>query len=140
MVREVVRFFSTVGIAAVVGHAAASIYETGEVKPEDISVGDGVEAVKSDRVYSPYVGRDYPDQVLFGDAHLHTNLSPDAGLLGTTLDVEAALFTGSNDASASLSGGTTHGNRGHRCDPRRRAGASVERSGSRDGHGPSSCG
>jgi hypothetical protein len=35
--------------------------------------------------YSPYVGRAYPDQVFFGDTHLHTNLSPDAGLIGTTL-------------------------------------------------------
>lgn len=41
-------------------------------------------------VYSPYVNRDYPDQVLFGDVHFHTNLSPDAGLVGTTLDVDAA--------------------------------------------------
>ena len=39
-------------------------------------------------MYSPYVNRDYPDQVLFGDSHFHTNLSPDAGLIGTTLDVD----------------------------------------------------
>ena len=36
-------------------------------------------------VYSPYVGRAYPDQVFFGDTHLHTKFSPDAGLIGTTL-------------------------------------------------------
>ena len=42
------------------------------------------------RVYSPYVNRDYPDQVLFGDTHFHTNLSFDAGLVGTTLDVDVA--------------------------------------------------
>jgi hypothetical protein len=40
-----------------------------------------------ERVYSPYAGRAYPDQVLFGDTHFHTNLSPDAGLIGTTLSV-----------------------------------------------------
>jgi hypothetical protein len=44
--------------------------------------------LKEERVYSPYAGRDYPDQVLFGDTHFHTNLSPDAGLIGTTLSVE----------------------------------------------------
>ena len=38
-------------------------------------------------VYSPYANRAYPDQVLFGDTHFHTNLSPDAGLIGTTLTV-----------------------------------------------------
>ena len=37
------------------------------------------------RVYSPYADRTYPDKVLFGDTHLHTKYSPDAGLLGTTL-------------------------------------------------------
>ncbi|MGI9257907.1 MAG: DUF3604 domain-containing protein [Gammaproteobacteria bacterium] len=42
-----------------------------------------------DRVYSPFVNRNYPDTVLFGDTHFHTNLSPDAGLVGTTLDVDA---------------------------------------------------
>ena len=45
--------------------------------------------VQPERVYSPYVGRKYPDQVLFGDTHFHTDLSFDAGLVGTTLDVHA---------------------------------------------------
>ncbi|UCH47622.1 MAG: DUF3604 domain-containing protein [Betaproteobacteria bacterium] len=45
--------------------------------------------VEPERVYSPYAGRDYPDQVLFGDTHFHTDLSFDAGLVGTTLDVHA---------------------------------------------------
>jgi hypothetical protein len=35
--------------------------------------------------YSPYVRRNIPDRVLWGDTHLHTSLSPDAGLTGTTL-------------------------------------------------------
>ncbi len=35
--------------------------------------------------FSPYAFRDFPDQVLFGDMHIHSNLSPDAGLLGTSL-------------------------------------------------------
>ena len=43
-----------------------------------------------EEVYSPYAGRAYPDQVLFGDTHVHTNLSPDAGLIGTKLDVHDA--------------------------------------------------
>jgi hypothetical protein len=46
-----------------------------------------VEDFETQKVYSPYVGRAYPDRVLFGDTHFHTNLSFDAGLVGTTLGV-----------------------------------------------------
>jgi hypothetical protein len=42
--------------------------------------------VIEERVYSPYAGRAYADQVFFGDMHCHTNVSFDAGLIGTTLD------------------------------------------------------
>ncbi len=43
---------------------------------------------EDEKVYSRYAGRNYPDQVLFGDTHFHTNLSFDAGLVGTRLDVD----------------------------------------------------
>ena len=65
-------------LVTVVNPSFASPQEMGEV-----SVDDFVE----EKVYSPYVGRAYPDQVFFGDTHFHTNLSPDAGLIGTTLSV-----------------------------------------------------
>jgi hypothetical protein len=48
------------------------------------------ELVAEKPVYSPFVGRDYPDQVLFGDTHFHTELSFDAGMIGTRLDVDDA--------------------------------------------------
>lgn len=48
------------------------------------------EMLESEPVYSPFVGRDFPDQVLFGDTHFHTELSFDAGLIGTRLDVDDA--------------------------------------------------
>ena len=44
------------------------------------------EDLEPERVYSPYAGRAYSDQVFFGDMHFHTNLSFDAGLIGTSLD------------------------------------------------------
>lgn len=48
------------------------------------------ENLQEERVYSPFAGHNYPDRVLFGDTHLHTKLSPDAGLVGTTLGVSDA--------------------------------------------------
>ncbi|WP_207062061.1 DUF3604 domain-containing protein [Motiliproteus sp. SC1-56] len=35
--------------------------------------------------YSPYVGQHFPQNVYFGDTHLHTSWSADAGLAGATL-------------------------------------------------------
>ena len=37
-----------------------------------------VAADSDERSYSPYVGRDFPSNVYFGDTHLHTRLSLDA--------------------------------------------------------------
>lgn len=65
--------------AALAQSAQAQEPESFNVTPEDF---------KKEKVYSPYAGRDYPDQVLFGDTHFHTNLSFDAGLVGTSLDVD----------------------------------------------------
>jgi hypothetical protein len=77
------RFSTTVSaIALSLSFAAGSV------------IGSGQELVlteadfEDERVYSPYAGRNYPDQVLFGDTHFHTNLSFDAGLVGTRLDVD----------------------------------------------------
>src|SRR6056297_1932409 len=36
--------------------------------------------------YSPYAGRSYPTRPLFGDTHLHTSFSMDAGAFGARLD------------------------------------------------------
>jgi hypothetical protein len=63
-----------VALLALPGLALAEPY--GEIDPEDL-----VQPV----VTSPYAFRDFPDRVLFGDMHIHSNLSPDAGLLGTNL-------------------------------------------------------
>lgn len=69
---------ATAAAAAVTATLFASPYEVDPAKHDP------------ERVYSPYAGRGYPDQVLFGDTHFHTNMSFDAGLIGTHLDVDAA--------------------------------------------------
>ena len=63
-----------------VNPTSASPYPT--VSQEDLS---------EERKYSPYAGRNYPDQVFFGDTHFHTEVSFDAGLVGTTLDIHDAF-------------------------------------------------
>jgi len=40
--------------------------------------------------YSPYPGQDFPNRVFFGDTHLHTSYSTDAGMVGCTLGPEDA--------------------------------------------------
>lgn len=41
-------------------------------------------------VYSPYPEQNFPNQVLFGDTHLHTAFSADAGLVGALLTPDDA--------------------------------------------------
>ena len=44
----------------------------------------------SERTYSPYPEEDFPNRVYFGDTHLHTSYSTDAGMVGNTLGPEEA--------------------------------------------------
>ena len=41
--------------------------------------------------YSPYAGRDFPTQIFWGDTHLHTSFSADAGLVGATTTPDDAF-------------------------------------------------
>jgi hypothetical protein len=40
--------------------------------------------------YSPYPEQTFPNQVFFGDTHLHTSYSTDAGMIGNSLGPEEA--------------------------------------------------
>jgi hypothetical protein len=42
------------------------------------------------RTYSPYPEKTFPNRVYFGDTHLHTSYSTDAGMVGNTLGPEEA--------------------------------------------------
>ena len=74
------------GLTFMASPASASPQEMGELSTEDFK--EYKKSPAGGKVYSPYVGRSYPDRVMFGDTHFHTNLSFDAGLVGTTLGVD----------------------------------------------------
>jgi hypothetical protein len=42
-------------------------------------------------LYSPYAGRSFPIRPFFGDTHLHTSFSMDAGAFGARLNPRDAL-------------------------------------------------
>ena len=55
------------------------------------------------RGFSPYAGRHYPTHVLWGDEHVHTGWSADAGAFGATLGPEEALrFARGEEVMSSL--------------------------------------
>ena len=51
---------------------------------------EALSKVFSEDPYSPFAGRTFPDRPLWGDTHLHTSLSFDAGAFGNRLDPRAA--------------------------------------------------
>jgi hypothetical protein len=53
------------------------------VDQEDIKIGG--------QQYSPYLYQAYPNQVFWGDTHLHTSYSTDAGMIGNRLGPDEAL-------------------------------------------------
>ncbi|HYN05730.1 MAG TPA: DUF3604 domain-containing protein, partial [Vicinamibacteria bacterium] len=71
------------GILAIVLTAVLSA----TVLAQDAGEHDPAAAAKAfgKPAYSPYVGRDYPTRPYFGDTHLHTAFSMDAGAFGARL-------------------------------------------------------
>jgi len=54
--------------------------------------------------YSPYPENDFPDRVYFGDTHLHTSYSTDAGMIGAVLGPEEAYRFARGETVKSNSG------------------------------------
>ncbi len=52
------------------------------IDPEDVKLGQNE--------YSPYLDRGYPQRVFWGDTHVHTSYSTDAGMIGNRLDPDVA--------------------------------------------------
>ena len=73
--------------------------------PSDVGTLDKESAAKvfpSKPSYSPYAGRNFPTRPLFGDTHLHTGLSFDAGIFGCRLGpADAYRFARGEEVTAS---------------------------------------
>jgi len=79
------RFFISVCVSALSTSTAFGQTYTGDVAidEEDVVIGQ--------RHYSPYLDQSYPNRVFFGDTHLHTSYSTDAGMIGNTLGPDEAF-------------------------------------------------
>ncbi|MCG6947289.1 MAG: DUF3604 domain-containing protein [Acidobacteria bacterium] len=73
----------------VVTMAVGLIVSSGAVFSQDIGASPEF-ADKVEHNYSPYVGRHFPLRVFWGDTHLHTSYSTDAGMAGNTVGPEDA--------------------------------------------------
>ena len=68
---------------------------------------DGADALSDrypGRAYSPYAGRGFPSRPFWGDTHLHTSLSMDAGAFGNRLGLDAAYQFARGEEVTSSSG------------------------------------
>ncbi len=75
--------FNLLGLRSALG---ASLMFAASAIPAAAQDTSGVNAdIYKGRPYSPYADRTFPTDVYFGDTHVHTGLSPDAGGSGTTL-------------------------------------------------------
>ena len=71
-----------------------------QITPTAESLSD----VYSGKAYSPYAKRSFPSRPLWGDSHLHTGLSMDAGLFGCRLGVADAYQFARGDEILASSG------------------------------------
>ncbi len=85
-------------IAAVVVAGLAAPLDAQEPPPP----AEGLHKAFPERPYSPYAGRSYPTRPLFGDTHLHTGFSMDAGAFGCRLSpADAYRFARGEELNAS---------------------------------------
>ena len=88
--------------AAMAGGLALTVFagEQTDIGQADQAMLDKVHPTKPP--YSPYAGRNFPTRPLFGDTHLHTGLSFDAGIFGCRLGpADAYRFARGEEVTAS---------------------------------------
>lgn len=95
--RNIIIISIAVTLVACIALRPSTAQDTGSADKERIGKG-----FPSKPPYSPYVGRNYPTRPFFGDTHLHTSFSFDAGAFGARLTPrDAYLFAKGNEVTAS---------------------------------------
>jgi hypothetical protein len=88
---------AVLALLTLAGIASSFAQDSGELSKDKAE-----QAHSSKAPYSPYAGRTFPDRPLWGDTHLHTALSLDAGAGGTRLGPrEAYRFARGEEVMAS---------------------------------------
>ncbi len=77
---------AAITVAAALVTALGSTTIAQEPPPER----ESLESAFKEDSFSPYANRSFPSQVFWGDTHLHTSISMDAGAIGNRLGPEEA--------------------------------------------------
>lgn len=89
----------TLAAVLVLGMTGTALGSSTGMSPSKKGVGEAL----GTQEYSPYVGRDFPTQVFWGDTHLHTAVSVDAGTMCRVGQEDAFRFARGEEVT------TTHG-------------------------------
>src|SRR5512135_193377 len=90
---------TTASLAAQTNKPEAAIQDAGSADPAALA-----RAYPTKPPYSPYAGRNFPTRPLFGDTHLHTSFSMDAGAFGARLGPREAYRFARGEEVLSSSG------------------------------------
>ena len=96
--------FPALGSALVIGTFVAGL--AAAQLPAPPHGGESIGQQYTGRSYSPYAERDFADQVFWGDTHLHTSFSMDAGAFGNRLGLDDA-YRFARGEQVTASGGQT---------------------------------
>src|SRR5690349_202954 len=97
--REFIKFAATAAAAVAVPVLAQVQTDVGTLDKEQAARG-----FPSKSPYSPYAGRDFPTRPFFGDTHMHTSFSMDAGAFGARLGPTDAYRFGKGHEVVASSG------------------------------------